>query len=248
MAEAKKKVENKKIGGKRIRAARLNVVAGKVYSLDEALPVIKKNAVAKFDETIDISVNLGVDPKHADQMLRGMVSLPSGTGKTIRIAVFAKGAKADEAKKAGADIVGEDDLIESIKGGQINFDRCIATPDMMAKLAAAVGKILGPRGLMPNPKLGTVTLDIAQAVKDAKGGQVEFKVEKNGIVQAGIGKASFSEQDIRANVIAFMTAINHAKPSGAKGIYIQKISLSSTMAPGLVIDVQDVVSKLTRAA
>jgi large subunit ribosomal protein L1 len=248
MAEAKNNKQVKKAGGKRLAAAIANVDSSKVYSLEEALPVLKKNAAAKFDETIDISVNLGVDPKHADQMVRGMVSLPSGTGKTIRVAVFAKGAKADEAKKAGADIVGEDDLIESIKAGQINFDRCISTPDMMAKLAAAVGKILGPRGLMPNPKLGTVTLEIAQAIKDAKGGQVEFKVEKNGIVQAGIGKASFSEKDIRANVVAFMSAINNAKPTGAKGVYLKKISMSSTMGPALVIDVQEFLSKSTKVA
>jgi large subunit ribosomal protein L1 len=233
---------------KRIFAASKNIDALKVYKIDEALPVLKKNATAKFDETIDISINLGVDPKHADQMVRGMVTLPSGTGKTIRVAVFAKGAKADEAAKAGADLVGDDDLMESIKSGEINFDRCIATPDMMAKLAAAVGKILGPRGLMPNPKLGTVTMDIAKAVTDAKGGQVEFKVEKNGIVQAGIGKASFGEDKLRANVVAFVSAINQAKPNGAKGIYIQKISMSSTMAPGLVLDVTDVLANLTRSA
>lgn len=233
---------------KRMSAANQNVDPLKIYTLVEALPILKKNATAKFDETIDIAINLGVDPKHADQMVRGMVTLPSGTGKTIRVAVFAKGAKADEAKKAGADLVGDDELLESIKAGEINFDRCIATPDMMAKVAAAVGKILGPRGLMPNPKLGTVTIDVAKAVKDAKGGQVEFKVEKNGIVQAGIGKASFSEKDIRANVIAFISAINHARPNGAKGIYIQKVSMSSTMGPGLVLDVADLLASLTRAA
>ncbi len=234
--------------GKRIKAVRLNVEAERNYALEEALPILKKNATAKFDETIDIAINLGVDPKHADQMVRGMVTLPSGTGKTIRVAVFAKGAKAEEALKAGADVVGDDDLLESIKAGTINFDRCIATPDMMAKLAAAVGKILGPRGLMPNPKLGTVTLDVAKAVKDAKGGQVEFKVEKNGIVQAGIGKASFSEKEITANVIAFISAINHAKPAGAKGVYIKKVSVSSTMGAGLILDTQDLIGKLTKAA
>jgi large subunit ribosomal protein L1 len=248
MVDNKNKKTIRVVRGKRMKAAVMNVVEGKIYSLDEALPILKKNAAAKFDETIDIAVNLGVDPKHADQMVRGMVTLPGGTGKTIRVAVFAKGAKADEAKKAGADIVGEDDFIEEIKKGVINFDRCIATPDMMAKLAASVGKILGPRGLMPNPKLGTVTLDVTKAVKDAKGGQVEFKVEKTGIVQAGIGKASFSESDIRSNVIAFMSALNHAKPSGVKGIYIQKVSMSSTMGPGLIIDTQDLLGKLTRAA
>jgi len=233
---------------KRIITASKNIDSLKLYTVDEALPILKNNATSKFDETIDIAINLGVDPKHADQMVRGMVTLPSGTGKTIRVAVFAKGTKADEASKAGADLVGDDDLMEAIKSGEINFDRCIATPDMMAKLAAAVGKILGPRGLMPNPKLGTVTMDIAKAVKDAKGGQVEFKVEKNGIVQAGIGKASFDEQKLRANVIAFVSAINQARPNGAKGIYIQKISMSSTMAPGLVLDVTDVLANLTRSA
>lgn len=248
MVEKNKKLPGKKAHGKRLKQAVLNLVEGKLYSIDEAVAVLKKNAVAKFDETIDVAVNLGVDPKHSDQMVRGMVTLPGGTGKTVRIAVFAKGAKAEEAKKAGADLVGEDDLFEQVKNGVIEFDRCIATPDMMAKLAASVGKILGPRGLMPNPKLGTVTLDVAQAVKDAKGGQVEFRVEKNGIVQAGIGKASFSEANIKANIIAFMSALNQAKPSGAKGIYIRKVSMSSTMGPGLTLDTQDVVGNLTRAA
>lgn len=233
---------------KRIKAIGKNVDPLKIYALGDALSILKKNATAKFDETIDIAMNLGVDPKHADQMVRGMVTLPSGTGKTIRVAVFAKGAKAEEAKRAGADIVGDDDLLEAIKGGAINFDRCIATPDMMAKIAAAVGKLLGPRGLMPNPKLGTVTLDIEKAVKDAKGGQVEFKVEKNGIVQAGIGKASFSEKDIRANVIAFVSAIQSARPSGAKGIYIQKASVSSTMGLGVALDVTDLLANLTKAS
>lgn len=247
--KVKAKVEgDKKSSGKRMRAANKNVNAAKVYSLGEALSLIKQNATAKFDETVDIAMVLGVDPKHADQMVRGMVTLPSGTGKTIRVAVFAKGSKADEAKKAGADVVGDDELLEAIKGGEINFDRCIATPDMMAKIAASVGKILGPRGLMPNPKLGTVTLDVAQAVKDAKGGQVEFKVEKNGIIHAGIGKSSFSEDKIRANVIAFVSAINQARPSGAKGIYVKKVSMSSTMGPGLILDVPDLLDKLTKSA
>ena len=233
---------------KRIKNLGQGVDPFKLYTIDQALPILKKNATAKFDETIDIAINLGVDPKHADQMVRGMVTLPSGTGKTVRVAVFAKGAKADEAKNAGADLVGDDDLLESIKAGQINFDRCIATPDMMAKIAVAVGKILGPRGLMPNPKLGTVTMDITKAVNDAKGGQVEFKVEKNGILHAGIGKASFSEKDMRANLVAFISAINHARPNGAKGIYIQKISMSSTMGLGLTLDVTDVLANLTRSA
>lgn len=250
MATKDKKLDKstKTVKGKRMKSAIGNIVTDKLYPLTEAVSIIKGNAKAKFDETVDIAVNLGVDPKHADQMVRGMVSLPSGTGKTVRVAVFAKGAKAEEAKKAGADLVGEEDLFEEIKKGVVNFDRCIATPDLMAKLAASVGKILGPRGLMPNPKLGTVTLDIAKAVKDAKGGQVEFRVEKSGIIHAGVGKASFSEADIEANIVAFMSAVNQAKPSGAKGIYIRKISLSSTMGPGLVLDTQDVIGKLTKAA
>lgn len=240
--------DGKRSAGKRIRKASQNVDAAKAYQLNEALSLVKANATTKFDETVDIAMVLGVDPKYADQMVRGMVTLPSGTGKTVRVAVFAKGAKADEAKKAGADLVGEEELFEAIKAGEINFDRCVATPDMMAKIAAAVGKILGPRGLMPNPKLGTVTLDVAKAVKDAKGGQVEFKVEKNGIVHAGIGKCSFSEDKIRANVIAFVSAINQARPSGAKGIYIKKVSMSSTMGPGLTLDIPDLLEKLTKSA
>ncbi len=247
----KKETSVKKAGpcvAKRFRTALENVDKTKLYPLDEAIVVLKKNAKAKFDETIDIAVNLGVDPKHSDQMVRGMVSLPSGTGKTIRVAVIAKGAKAEEAKKAGADLVGDDELVETIKKGEINFDRCIATPDMMSKAGAALGKILGPRGLMPNPKLGTVTNDVAVAIKAAKGGQVEFKVEKAGIVQAGVGKASFSEKDIEANIVAFMSAINHAKPANSKGIYIRKISLSTTMGPGLVLDIQSLLGKLSRAA
>jgi large subunit ribosomal protein L1 len=232
---------------KRMSAAKQNIDELKSYLLSDALTLVKKNATAKFDETIDIAMILGVNPKHADQMVRGMVALPSGTGKTIKVAVFAKGAKAEEATKAGADIVGEDDLLDAIKSGDINFDRCIATPDMMAKIAASVGKILGPRGLMPNPKLGTVTLDVAKAVKDAKGGQVEFKVEKNGIIHAGLGKASFSESNLRENVIAFISAVNQARPSGAKGVYLQKISISSTMGPGIVLDVTDVLSNLTKS-
>lgn len=234
--------------GKRLVAANKNVDSEKFYNLADAVSILKKNSTAKFDETIDIAINLGVDPKHADQMVRGMVSLPAGTGKTVKVAVFAKGAKAEEAQKAGADLVGDDELMDKIKSGDISFDRCIATPDMMAKLAAAVGKILGPKGLMPNPKLGTVTLNVAEAVKNAKSGQVEFKVDKTGIVHAGVAKASFSEQNILANVQAFLVAINRAKPSGAKGIYVQSIALSSTMSPSVKVDIVDAMSALSRTA
>jgi large subunit ribosomal protein L1 len=209
------------------------------YGVDEAIGIVKSNATAKFDETIEVAMNLGVDPRHADQMVRGVVSLPKGTGKTVRVAVFAKGAKADEAKAAGADVVGAEDLMETVQGGQINFDRVIATPDMMG-VVGRLGKVLGPKGLMPNPKLGTVTMDVTKAVTDAKGGQVEFRVEKAGIVHAGIGKASFSEDDLRENFRAFMDAIHKAKPSGAKGKFVNKVSISSTMGPGLKIDLAEV--------
>lgn len=222
--------------GKRIRAARENIEENKAYALVDAITVLKKNAACKFDETIDISMNLGVDPKHSDQMVRGLVSLPEGTGKDIRVAVFAKGDKAEEAKKAGADIVGDDDLAQKVKKGDINFDRCIATPDMMPTLGA-LGKVLGPRGLMPNPKLGTVTTDVAAAVKNAKSGQVEFKVEKAGIVHAGVGKASFGEEKIKKNILAFIHAVNTAKPSGAKGTYIKSIAVGTTMTPSIKVDV-----------
>ncbi|MDO1558775.1 50S ribosomal protein L1 [Brevundimonas sp. 2R-24] len=201
----------------------------------EAVKLVKENAKAKFDESIEIAVNLGVDPRHADQQVRGVVTLPSGTGRDVRVAVFAKDAKADEAKAAGAEHVGAEDLYEKINGGFMDFDRVIATPDMMA-LVGRLGKVLGPRGLMPNPKVGTVTPNVAQAVKDAKGGAVEFRVEKAGIVHGGIGKASFTEGDIEANVRAFVDALNKAKPSGAKGTYVKRISLSSTMGPGFKID------------
>jgi len=221
--------------GKRFRAAREAVEAEKVYGLDEALALVKKNATAKFDETVEIAVNLGVDPKYADQMVRGMVTLPSGTGKTVRVAVFAKDAKAEEAREAGADIVGAEDLMEQIQGGMMDFDRVIASPDMMS-IVGRLGKVLGPRGLMPNPKVGTVTPNVGQAVKDAKGGSVEFRVEKQGIIHAGIGKASFSEAALRANVRAFIDALMKAKPSGAKGTYLKKVALSSTMGPGVQID------------
>ena len=209
------------------------------YGVDEAIGIVKSNATAKFDETIEVAMNLGVDPRHSDQMVRGVVSLPKGTGKTVRVAVFAKGAKADEAKAAGADVVGAEDLMETVQGGQIDFDRVIATPDMMG-VVGRLGKVLGPKGLMPNPKLGTVTMDVAKAVTDAKGGQVEFRVEKAGIIHAGIGKASFSEQDLQENFRAFMDAIHKAKPSGAKGKFVNKVSISSTMGPGLKIDLAEV--------
>src|SRR6185312_14822184 len=209
------------------------------YGVDEAIGLVKQNATAKFDETVEVALNLGVDPRHADQMVRGVVSLPKGTGKTVRVAVFAKGGKADEAKAAGADVVGAEDLMEKVQGGQIDFDRVIATPDMMG-VVGRLGKVLGPKGLMPNPKLGTVTMDVAKAVADAKGGQVEFRVEKAGIVHAGIGKASFSEADLAANFRAFMDAIVRNKPSGAKGKFIKKVSVTSTMGPGIKVDLEQI--------
>jgi len=205
------------------------------HSIDQAVKLVKENAKAKFDESIEIAINLGVDPRHADQQVRGVVSLPSGTGRDVRVAVIAKDAKADEAKAAGADIVGAEDLVERIQGGFMDFDRVIATPDMMA-LVGRLGKVLGPRGLMPNPRVGTVTPNVGQAVKDAKGGAIEFRVEKAGIVHAGIGKASFTEDALKANVSALIDALNKARPSGAKGIYMKRISLSSTMGPGFKID------------
>jgi large subunit ribosomal protein L1 len=220
---------------KRIEKNRQGLDRAKFYSLDEAVKLVKEKANAKFDETIEIAMNLGVDPRHADQMVRGVCALPNGSGRTVRVAVFAKGPKADEAKKAGADIVGENDLFESVNKGEINFDRLIATPDLMG-LVGRLGKVLGPRGLMPNPKVGTVTMDVTAAVKAAKGGAVEFRVEKTGIVQAGIGKASFSADQIAGNVKAFIDAVNKAKPAGAKGTYVKKVSLSSTMGPGLKLD------------
>src|ERR1700677_1193298 len=206
----------------------------KSYTVEEAVKMVTARAPARFDETIELSINLGVDPRHADQMVRGVVALPSGTGRSLRVAVFAKGAKADEARKAGADIVGAEDLAEQVNKGVIDFDRCIATPDMMG-VVGRLGKVLGPRNLMPNPKVGTVTMDVTQAVKDAKGGAVEFRVEKAGIVQAGVGKASFTEDAIIANVKAFVDSVVKAKPQGAKGTYLKKISLSSTMGPGVKI-------------
>ena len=213
----------------------------KAYSVDDAVKMVKERAKAKFDETIEIAMNLGVDPKHADQMVRGVVVLPNGTGRTQRVGVFARGAKADEAKAAGADVVGAEDLVEKVNGGEINFDRCIATPDMMG-LVGRLGKVLGPRGMMPNPRVGTVTMDIANAVKGAKGGSVEFRVEKAGIVQAGVGKASFPAEKLAENVRAFIDAVNKAKPAGAKGHYINRISLSSTMGPGVKVDMATVAT------
>ena len=221
--------------GKRIENAYKTVDKTKSYSLKEAVKIVKENATAKFDETIDLAVNLGVDPKYADQMVRGVCALPHGNGKTIRVAVLAQGEKADEAKAAGADLVGAENLIDSILSGKIEFDRCIATPDMMG-LAGRVARVLGPKGLMPNPKLGTVTADVANAVKKAKAGEVQYRVEKNGIVHAGVAKASFSEDKIYDNAKAFMDAIIKAKPAGAKGTYIKKISLSSTMGVGVKVD------------
>ena len=213
----------------------------KLYGVDEAIALAKANATSKFDETIEIALNLGVDPRHADQMVRGVVTLPAGTGKDVRVAVFAKGDKAEEALKAGADVVGAEDLMETIQGGTIDFDRVIATPDMMG-IVGRLGKVLGPKGLMPNPKLGTVTPNVAEAVKAAKGGQVEFRVEKAGIIHSRIGKASFTEADLRRNFDAFVEAIVKAKPSGAKGKYVKKAALSSTMGPGLKLDVAEVAS------
>jgi large subunit ribosomal protein L1 len=221
--------------GKRIRAAREGVDRDKSYGIDEAIKLLKERATAKFDETIDLAMNLGVDPRHADQMVRGVCQLPNGSGRSVRVAVFAKDDKADEARAAGAEIVGAEDLLETIQKGEINFDRCIATPDMMP-LVGRLGKVLGPRGLMPNPKVGTVTQDIKGAVEAAKGGAVEFRVEKAGIIQAGVGKASFTDEQLAGNVRAFVEAVQRAKPTGAKGTYIRKISLSSTMGPGLKIE------------
>jgi large subunit ribosomal protein L1 len=222
--------------GKRMKAAREAFAGKSEISVEEAVALIKANANTKFDQTVEIAMNLGVDPRHADQMVRGTVSLPNGTGKSVRVAVFARGPKADEAKEAGADIVGAEDLMETVQGGTIEFDRCIATPDMMP-VVGRLGKVLGPRNLMPNPKVGTVTMDVAEAVKAAKGGQVQFRAEKAGVVHAGIGKVSFDDQKLVENVRAFVDAVQKAKPSGAKGSYMKKISLTSTMGPGVSVDI-----------
>jgi len=220
---------------KRIEKNIQGIDRSKFYSLDEAVKLVKERANAKFNETIEVAMNLGVDPRHSDQMVRGVVNLPNGTGRTVRVGVFAKGAKAEEAKKAGADVIGAEDLFEIVNKGTIDFDRCIATPDMMG-LVGRLGKVLGPRGMMPNPKVGTVTMDVAGAVKAAKGGAVEFRVEKAGIVQAGIGKASFSPEQISQNIRAFVDAVVKAKPPAAKGTYVKKVSISSSMGPGLKLD------------
>ncbi len=224
--------------GKRTKAAREAVAGKENLSVEEAVSLVKANATAKFDETIEIALNLGVDTRHADQMVRGVIGLPNGTGKAMRVAVFARGPKAEEAQAAGADIVGAEDLMESIQGGNIDFDRCIATPDMMP-VVGRLGKILGPRNLMPNPKVGTVTMDVKAAVEAAKGGEVQFKAEKGGVVHAGVGKASFDEAKLVENVRAFVGAVQKAKPTGAKGAYMQKIALSSTMGPGVTVDIDN---------
>jgi large subunit ribosomal protein L1 len=226
---------------KRIRKNTEALDRAKFYALDEAVKLVKSRATAKFDETVEISMNLGVDPRHADQMVRGVCNLPNGSGRKLRVGVFAKGAKAEEAKKAGADVVGAEDLVEIVSKGTIDFDRCIATPDMMG-LVGRLGKVLGPRGMMPNPKVGTVTMDVTAAVNAAKGGAVEFRVEKAGIVQAGVGKASFSEDQIAGNVRAFVDAVLKAKPQGAKGTFVKKVSISSTMGPGLKLDLGSVTT------
>jgi large subunit ribosomal protein L1 len=232
---------------KRIRKSREGLDRSKLYPVDQAVKLIKERASAKFDETIEIAMNLGVDPRHADQMVRGVVNLPNGTGRTVRVAVFARGDKADEARAAGADVVGAEDLIERVQGGNIDFDRCVATPDMMG-LVGRLGKVLGPRGLMPNPRVGTVTMDVAAAVKAAKGGAVEFRVEKAGIVHAGVGKISFAEDKLVENIRAFADAVAKAKPAGAKGTYIQRIALSSTMGPGVKIEPATVLGGSAAAA
>jgi large subunit ribosomal protein L1 len=228
--------------GKRLKAGLAAIDRNASYSVQDAVKLVKDAAKAKFDETVEVAMNLGVDPKHADQMVRGVVALPHGTGKSMRVAVFAKGDKAKEAQDAGADLVGAEDLAEKINGGEMNFDRVIATPDMMG-VVGRLGKVLGPRGLMPNPKLGTVTADVKTAVKNAKAGEVQFRVEKAGIVHAGIGKASFTAQQLQDNVKAFVDAIMKAKPTGAKGSYIKKISLSSTMGPGVKINPTDALAR-----
>ncbi len=228
--------------GKRAKAAREAFAGKSDLTVEDAVALVKGNANAKFDETVEISMNLGIDPRHADQMVRGTVNLPNGTGKSVRVAVFARGPKADEAKAAGADIVGAEDLMETVQGGTIEFDRCIATPDMMP-VVGRLGKVLGPRNLMPNPKIGTVTMDVKEAVEAAKGGQVQFKAEKAGVVHAGVGKASFTEEQLAQNIRAFVDAVAKAKPSGAKGSYMKKIAVSSTMGPGVSLNVDSAVGE-----
>jgi large subunit ribosomal protein L1 len=228
------------MSGKRITKAREGVERTKLYPVADAIKLVRERASAKFDETVEIALNLGVDPKHADQMVRGVCNLPNGTGRTLRVAVFARGAKADEAKAAGADVVGAEELVQAVQGGTIDFDRCIATPDMMP-LVGRLGKVLGPRGLMPNPKVGTVTMDVAAAVAASKGGAVEFRVEKAGIVQGSVGKTSFGEEKLAENIVAFVEAVVKAKPAGAKGTYLQRIALSSTMGPGVKVDPSTIV-------
>ncbi|WP_300033797.1 50S ribosomal protein L1 [uncultured Roseobacter sp.] len=228
--------------GKRTRAAREAFAGKENVTVEEAVALIKGNSNVKFDETVEIAMNLGVDPRHADQMVRGVVGLPNGTGKTVRVAVFARGPKAEEAEKAGADIVGAEDLMETVQGGKIDFDRCIATPDMMP-IVGRLGKVLGPRNLMPNPKVGTVTMDVEAAVKAAKGGEVQFKAEKGGVVHAGVGKLSFDEAKLVENIRAFVSAVSKAKPTGAKGSYMKKIALSSTMGPGVSVSVDNAVTE-----
>ncbi len=228
-------------GGKRMHSIRDGIDPNAAYPIEDAVKMIKERAKAKFDETIELAMNLGVDPKHADQLVRGVCQLPNGSGRTSRVAVFARGEKAEEAKAAGADIVGAEELVEEVKKGNLNFDRCIATPDMMA-LVGRLGKVLGPRGLMPNPRVGTVTMNVAEAVKGAKGGSVEFRVEKAGIVHAGVGKASFEDEALVENIKAFVDAVMKARPTGAKGTYLKKVALSSTMGPGIKIDSSSVTS------
>ncbi|MGI9521076.1 MAG: 50S ribosomal protein L1 [Hyphomicrobiaceae bacterium] len=230
--------------GKRVRMLRETVDRSKQYDLGDAVKLIKDGAKAKFDETVDVAMNLGVDPKHADQMVRGVCHLPNGSGRSVRVAVFARGPKADEAKVAGADIVGAEDLVEEVQKGNINFDRCIATPDMMG-LVGRLGKVLGPRGLMPNPRVGTVTMDVTEAVAGAKGGAIEFRVEKAGIIHAGVGKVSFTNDQLAENIQAFVEAVNRAKPTGAKGTYIKRVSIKSTMGPGVKVDHSSIASEVT---
>jgi len=227
------------MAGKRLKAAQATIEKNKLYTLDEAVKLVKANATAKFDETVEIAMNLGVDPRHADQMVRGVVELPNGTGRAQRVAVFARDEKAEEAKAAGADIVGAEDLMETVQSGTIDFDRCIATPDMMP-IVGRLGKVLGPRNLMPNPKVGTVTAVVAEAIRAAKGGSVEFRVEKEGILQAGVGKASFSEEQLAGNIRALIGAVQKARPSGAKGTFVQRLVVSSTMGPGVKLDIAGV--------